>query len=95
MPDERSRLRRKLGLVESSSLPLDKDASRFEPGRKPKVTEGIHHRADFLRRPADAGLWRTSRPISPFSNVGQGHRGHEDQKLGCRSIQRFVASLFP
>jgi len=35
----------------------------------------IDHRADFLRRPADAGLWRTSRPVSPFSYVGQGRKG--------------------
>jgi hypothetical protein len=26
-------------------------------------TENKFHRADFLRRPVDAGLWRTSRPI--------------------------------
>jgi hypothetical protein len=35
----------------------------------------ISRQADFLRRPAAPQLWRTSRPISPFSYVGQGRKG--------------------
>jgi hypothetical protein len=34
---------------------------------QPSEVRKISRKADFLRRPADAGLWRTSRPVSPFS----------------------------
>src|SRR5260370_30935948 len=43
--------------------------------------EKISRKADFLRRPADAGLWRTSRPISPFSYVGQGRKAQGEDKI--------------
>jgi hypothetical protein len=47
-------------------------------GRAQKVK--ISRKADFLRRPAAPQLWRTSRPVSPFSCVGQGRKGAKERE---------------
>src|SRR5260370_38922471 len=53
--------------------------TKSSPAHRARTEDGNRTKADFLCRPAAAQLWRTSRPVSSFSYVGQGRK---DAKLG-------------
>src|SRR5580704_13755400 len=74
------------------------DFHRKSQRRRSRNQNEISREADFLRRPAAPQLWRTSRPISPFSYVGQGHKAKTEfhnKVTKAAKIRDINSSLWP